>query len=98
MSLWVSGQAKNNSFKVTSSFFIANNAERGGGGLYIISRQNATSNHVEISGCSFIENVGYAEGGGLVVGNIIYQSGGLSTFSIYNVSDCLFEQNQALTE
>ena len=97
ISLWIYGQAKNNSFKVTSSFFIANNAERAGGGLYVVSRQNAENNHVEISGCSFIDNTGYKDGGGLVVGNIIYQSGGLSTFNIYNVSDCLFEQNQALT-
>ena len=97
VSLWVSGQAKNNSFKVTSLVFFGNNAERGGGGLYIISRQNATNNHVEISKCSFIENIGYKEGGGLVVGNIIYQSGRLSTFNTYNVSDCLFKQNQALT-
>ena len=97
VSLWVYGQAKNNSFKITSSVFIANSAERSGGGLYVVSRQNVTNNHVEISGCSFIENIGDAEGGGLVAGNIIYQSGGLSTFNIYNVSDCLFEQNQALT-
>ena len=98
VSLWVSGQAKNNSFKVTSSVFFGNNSQHGGGGgLYIISRQNATNNHVEISKCSFIENIGYKEGGGLVVGNTIYQSGGLSTFNIYNVSDCLFKQNQVLT-
>ena len=97
VSLWVSGQAKNNSFKITSSVFIANNAQRSGGGLCVISRQNATNNHVEISGCSFIENIGYKEGGGLVVGNIIYQRGGLSTFNTYNVSDCLFKQNQALS-
>ena len=38
VSLWLSGQAKKNSFKVTSSNFIANNAEHGGGGLFIISR------------------------------------------------------------
>ena len=97
VSLWLSGQAKNNSFKVTSSHFIANNAERGGGGLFIISRQNVTGSRVEISGCFFIKNIGYKEGGGLVVGNVIYQSGGLSTCNTYNISNCSFKQNQALT-
>ena len=97
VSLWVYGQAKNNSFKVTSSVFIANSAERGGGGLYIVTRQSAANNNVEISGCSFITNIGYKEGGGLVVGNIIYQSGGISTFNIYNISNCSFKHNQALT-
>ena len=97
LSLWIYGQAKNNSFKIISSVFIANDAKRGGGGLYVVSRQNATHNYVEITGCSFIENVGYKEGGGLVVGNTIYQSGGLSTFNTYNVSNCSFQQNQALT-
>ena len=97
VSLWVYGQAKNNSFKITSSVFIANRAQRGGGGLYIVSKHNVTNNNVEISGCSFIKNIGYKEGGGLVVGNTIYQKGGFSTFNTYNISDCLFEQNQALT-
>ena len=97
ISLWIYGQAKNNSFKITSSVFIANAAEGGGGGLYVVSRQNATNNYVEISGCAFINNIGYREDGGLVMGNIIYQRGGLSTFNIYNITDCLFEQNIALT-
>ena len=97
VSLWFYGQAKNNSFKITSSVFIANSAQRGGGGLYIVSRQNVTNNHVEISGCSFIKNICNKDGGGLGVGNIIYQSGGLSKFNTYNISDCSFKQNQALT-
>ena len=96
VSLWLSGQAKNNVFKVTSSHFIANSAEHGGG-LFINSRQNVTDSHVEISGCSFIENIGHKEGGGLVLGNVIYQSGGLSTCNTYNISNCSFKQNQALT-
>ena len=56
-----------------------------------------TSSHVEISGCCFIKNIGYKEGGGLVVGNVIYQRGGLGTCNTYNISNCSFKQNQALT-
>ena len=96
LSLWFNGQAKNNSVKVISSHFIANHA-KSGGGLHVHSRQNATQNHVEISRCRFIENVGNREGGGLSMGHVIHQRGGLIKFNMYNITDCLFEQNQALT-
>ena len=96
LSLWFNGKAKNNSVEITSSDFIANCA-KSSGGLNVHSRQNATHNHVEIARCSFIKNVGYKKGGGLSLGHVIHQSGGPIKFNTYIVTDCLFEQNQALT-
>ena len=96
LSLWFNGQAKNNYVKVLSSNFTANSA-KDGGGLRIHNRKNTTHNHVEISGCIFIGNVGYRAGGGLIMGNVIYQSGGHSKFNTYNISHCLFKRNEALT-
>ena len=96
LSLWFNGQAKNNSFKIISSNFISNIATNGGG-LYVNSRQNATNNHVKILRCSFIGNNGHREGGGLVIGNVIHQTGGVSKFNTYNITNCIFAENQALT-
>ena len=96
VSLWFNGQAKNNSFKIISSNFISN-AATNGGGLYVNSRQNSTKNHVKILWCSFMGNNGYKEGGGLVIGNVIHQAGGVSKFNTYNVTNCYFAENQALT-
>ena len=96
MSLWFNGQAKNNSVEVTLSNFIHNNATIGGG-LNVHSRENATHNYVYISKCNFIGNVGHKEGGGLVIGNVIHQNGRASIFNTYTISDCWFEENQALT-
>ena len=95
VSLWFNGQAKNNSFKVLSTNFTSNSAASGGG-LYVHSRRNATHNHVTVLRCSFINNIGSAQGGGLVIGNVIYQKGGLSKFNTYNITNCLFKQNQGL--
>ena len=95
VSLWFKGQAKNNAFKVISTKFTSNSAVSGGG-LYVHSRENATHNHVKVLRCSFIKNIGSQQGGGLVIGNVIHQDGGRSKFNTYNITDCLFEQNQGL--
>ena len=95
LSLWFSGQASNNLFELISSNFTSNNATIGGG-LNVHSRDNTTHNHVKILWCSFITNVAYNEGGGLVIGNVIHQMGGHSKFNTYNITNCLFKQNQGL--
>ena len=96
LSLWFNGQAKHNQFKIVSSNFISNSAITGGG-LHVNSRQNAMDNCVIILWCSFIGNFGYKEGGGLAIGNVIHQTGGVSKFNEYNIINCFFANNQALT-
>ena len=96
LSLWFNGQAKNNHLKIVSSDFISNSAITGGG-LHVSSRQNAIKNCVIILWCSFIGNFGYKEGGGLAIGNVIHQTGGVSKFNTYNITNCYFTKNQALT-
>ena len=95
VSVWFNGQAKNNSFEVISTNFTSNSAMIGGG-LHVHSRENAAYNHVKVLWCKFIKNVGYKEGRGLVIGNVIHQTGGVSKFNTYNITNCLFKQNQAL--
>ena len=46
---------------------------------------------------TFIGNIGHKEGGGLVIGNVIHQAGGVSKFNTYNITNCFFAKNQALT-
>ena len=96
LSLWSYGHAQNNSFQVTSTCFISNRA-RYGGGLNIHSRQNTMYNNVEISQCHFLGNTADIGGGGLSLGYVILQTGGQSLFNTYIVTNCIFEQNQALT-
>ena len=79
---------------MTLSNFTHNNATVGGG-LNVNSRENAKYNHVNISKCNFIGNVCHKEGGGLVIGNVIHQNGRVSIFNTYNISNCLFKENQA---
>ena len=93
ISFWFNGQAKNNSFEVILTNFTSNTATLGGG-LHVHSRENATHNHVMVKGCRFIKNTGYKQGGGLVIGNLIHQGDRHSKFNTYNISNCLFEQNE----
>ena len=95
LSLRFNGQAKNNHIKIVSSNFISNSAITGGG-LHVSSRQNAKNNCVIILWCSFIGNFGYKEGGGLAIGDVIHQTGGVSKFNTYNITNCYFAKNQAL--
>ena len=98
LSLWLNGNAQNNSIHIAATSFTSNRAYYGGG-LNIHSRQNTKYNSVQISWCSFVGNSGIAGGGGLTLGYVIYQNayGGRSLYNNYSVANCLFEQNQALT-
>ena len=93
ISLWLYGNAQNNSFQVTLTSFTSNSA-RYGGGININSKQDTKYNYVKISFCSFVENSAISDGGGLTLGYVIYQSGGQSLFNTYIIADCLFKQNQ----
>ena len=96
LSLWLDGQAKNNSLIITSCIFESNIAESGGA-LAIPNGHNTTYNYVLISKCSFIDNSARKHGGGgISIGYIIYQTGGETLHNNYRVSDCIFKQNQAL--
>ena len=93
LSLWLYGHAQNNSFQVTSTCFISNNAAFGGG-LYVHNRQNTRYNSIQVSWCRFEGNFGAEGGGGLIIGYGIYQTGGQSLFNTYIIDNCLFKQNQ----
>ena len=98
LSVWLDGQARNNSLTITSCIFESNVAESGGA-LAIQNRHNTTYNCVVISQCSFIENSARKHGGGgISVGYIIYQTGGETLHNSYRVSDCTFKQNRALED
>ena len=95
LSLWIYGHAQNNTFQITSTFFISNVA-RYGGGVNVHSRQDTKYNNVKFVGCSFLENTGEDSGGGLSLGYVIYQGGGgQSLFNTYIIANCLFQKNQA---
>ena len=96
LSLWNYGDAQNNTFKVTETYFKFNRA-RYGGGLNVHSRQNTRHNSVEISWCHFLGNTGEVGGGGLTLGYVILQTGGQSLYNTYIVTNCIFDHNQALT-
>ena len=93
LSLWLYGNAENNSFQVTSSFFTYNRALYGGG-LYVQNRQNTRNNSIHVSWCHFVANIGKLSGGGLTFGYVINQKGEQSLFNKYTVVNCWFEQNQ----
>ena len=95
ISLWLYGNAHNNSFKIISTLFISNRAPSGGGGggIYMENRQNASSNTIEILSSCFYENFAVG-GGGLALGYSIYQMGGQSLFNTFIVAHCLFKENQ----
>ena len=96
ISLWLDGQAKNNSLIITSCIFESNIAESGGA-LTIKSRLNATHTSIVISKCSFINNAAGMYGGGAIsIGYIIYQTGGEALYNNYSISDCIFKQNLAV--
>ena len=93
LSLWLYGNAENNSFQVTSSLFISNKALYGGG-LYVQNKQNTRYNSVHVSWCHFVRNFGKLAGGGLTLGYFINQKDEQSLFNNYTVVNCWFEQNQ----
>ena len=98
ISLWCFGTASNNSFYITSSSFMRNAANQGGG-VNIDFRGNSYSNHVEISQCLFKYNQGeqYQGGGGAMVGYVIYQSGGHVMYNNVTFFNCNFTKNYALS-
>ena len=98
LSLWLDGQASNNTVVIISSIFESNAAESGGA-LAIQNRHNTTHNSVLISNCSFIGNSAIKQGGGgISIGYIIYQTGGEALYNRFSISDCIFKQNQALND
>ena len=96
LSLWLDGQARNNSLIIISCIFKSNVAESGGA-LTIQSRLNVTHTYIVISKCCFISNTAKKHGGGgISIGYVIYQTGGEALHNSYTISHCIFEQNQAV--
>ena len=54
ISLWLFGDAQNNSFQVTSTNFTSNNAHYGSG-INVKSKQDTKYNVVQISWCLFLQ-------------------------------------------
>ena len=96
LSLWLDGQARNNSLIITTCIFESNVA-KSGGALTIQSRLNVMHTSIVILNCSFTNKSARKHGDGAIsVGYIIYQTGGEALHSNYSISDCIFKQNQAV--
>ena len=94
ISLWLSGFAQYNSFRITSTTFKLNRAFYGGG-FHVHNRHNAKYNSVQIEWCNFTNNLAHLGGGGLILGYVIHQSGEQCSHNTYIVANCMFNENQA---
>ena len=94
LSLCFNGNLHTNVFQVSSTSFI-NNTAYNGGGLSVHGFGNMSNNTVQILGCHFVNNSGEFSGGGLSLGNAVYQVGVQSFCNAYIVANCTFEQNEA---
>ena len=100
LSIHIKGDAKNNSFTLSNSQFIKNNATWGGG-LHIEIDDTSTKSSIKISGCNFSNNSAatvleskyhnrYTGGGAIGVITTPHDR------SLLHIRDCQFTYNQAL--
>lgn len=81
-------------FRMSNSIFSNNSAEFGGGGATIYARTDGDGGNGEarIEGCEFFQNASGAIAGAMTIGSF----SGFGDFG-FQVSECLFKQNQAAT-
>ena len=102
LSIFLKGDAFNNSISVVRSHFIRNRAVWGGG-LRIQMSDDAYNNLVSVSRCTItenhtfqIKNKTYTGGGGIDVITTVHNSKDIKSMSKIDVNGCIFKYNNAM--
>ena len=95
LSIWLFGNASNNSFFISSEF--SGNVANRGGGLTIDFRDNSANTSVEIFQSSLRDNMVtiYQGGGGALIGYAIYHFDESLRYNYIKLSGCNFNRNTA---
>ena len=94
LSLCFNGHVYTNLFQISLTSFI-NNTAYNGSGLSVRGFGILKNNVVQIFGCYLANNSANFSGGGLSLGNAVYQVGVQNSCNAYIVAKCVFEQNEA---